>query len=167
GRGLVGWSALIVASAGLLHLGKRQPTDLAVLEQAGGWLGRGVGSGLAAAVTPYVAVVLLCLLAVFGLLVVTATPIKKIPQRLLALWQYLVGAPPSTVEEGEVLDPEPANLPALRRGRGGARRRQGVFADDAEVYDELAHDAVVVQRRPLVRPPAPRPAPLGSPPLGS
>ncbi|HLT11308.1 MAG TPA: DNA translocase FtsK 4TM domain-containing protein [Micromonosporaceae bacterium] len=159
GRGLVGWSALIVASAGLLHLGKRQPTDLAVMERAGGWLGRGVGSGLAIAVTPYVAVVLLCLLAVFGLLVVTATPINKIPQRLLALWHYLVGAPPSTVEEGEVLDPEPSNLPAVRRGRSLARRRQGVFADDAELYDDPAEpiqEAVVVQRRPLIRPPAPR-----------
>src|SRR5690606_39309021 len=53
GRGLVGWSALIVASAGLLHLGKRQPTDLAVIERAGGWPGRGRGRGLAIRGTPY------------------------------------------------------------------------------------------------------------------
>jgi S-DNA-T family DNA segregation ATPase FtsK/SpoIIIE len=173
GRGLVGWSALIVASAGLLHLGKREPTATAVLERSGGWLGRGVGSGLAAAVTPYVAIALLSLLAIFGLLVVTATPINKIPSRLVALWRYLIGAP-TTVEEGEVLDPEPDNLPAVRRPRSGSRRRQGVYADDAEVYDgplpEPLQEAVVVERRPLTRPPAVRTggheAPVHSPPPG-
>jgi S-DNA-T family DNA segregation ATPase FtsK/SpoIIIE len=159
GRGVVGWSALIVASAGLLHVGKKQPTDLALMERAGGWLGRGVGSGLAAAVTQYVAIPLLVLLGLFGLLVVTATPINRIPSRLLAMWRYLVGAP-TTVEEGEVVDPEPSNLPALRRNRVPARRRQGVFADDAEIYDgpqpEPLQEAVVVDRRPL-RPPSPTP----------
>ena len=134
GRGLVGWSALLVASAGLLHLGKNQPTEAAVLDRAGGWLGRGVGCGLAAAVTPYVAITLLILLAIFGLLVVTATPINKIPARLLAFWRYLVGAPTRSTMEGEICSTRRmTGLPALRRGRirGGARacfarRRRGL-----------------------------------------
>ncbi len=155
GRGLVGWSALVLAAAGLLHLGKHQPTELTMIERAGGVLGRGVGSGLAIAVTGYVAVPLLVLLAAFGVLVITATPINQIGFRLAAFWRYLVGAPPATVEEGEVLAAGPANLPALRpRGRGSSRRRQGVFADDdAEVYDEAIQpdEAVVLDRRPLQR----------------
>jgi DNA segregation ATPase FtsK/SpoIIIE, S-DNA-T family len=175
GRGLVGWGALILASAGLLHLGKNQPTEAAFLDRAGGWLGRGVGGGLAAAVTPYVAVALLILLAVFGGLVVTATPINKIPSRLLGLWRYLVGTSESTVE-GEILDePERPALPAPRRR--GTRRRQGASgdargawgsADDAEYYEEPPQEAVVVERRPLSAPPAapvrrPGPPPAHSP----
>jgi S-DNA-T family DNA segregation ATPase FtsK/SpoIIIE len=148
GRGLVGWGSLILASAGLLHLGKNQPTEAPFLDRAGGWLGRGVGGGLAAAVTPYVAVVLLVLLAAFGALVVTATPINKIPTRMMRLWRYLIGATESTVEGEVVEEDEVAALPAPRR-RGGSRRRQGAFADDAEYYEQPISEAVVVERRPL------------------
>jgi S-DNA-T family DNA segregation ATPase FtsK/SpoIIIE len=153
GRGLVGWTALIVASAGLLHIGKRGPTEVALMYRAGGWLGRGVGSGLAAGVTTYVAVSLLTLLGIFGLLVVTATPINKIPDRFAAFWRYLVGAPQdSTVEDGQILNAEEAGSPALRRHP--SRRRQGIFAEHSDEYEEPAHDVVVVDRRPLARPPA-------------
>ena len=176
GRGLVGWSAVIVAATGLLHLSKKAPIDVVLMDRAGGWLGRGVGSGLAAAVTTYVAVTLLGLLAIFGVLVVTATPINRIPSRLLAMWRYLVGAPlDSTVEEGEILELEAPNLPVPHRGlnRGTTRRRQGIYAsdsraDDAEVYQEPLHDAVIVERRPLARPDAARPfGTPGAPPAHS
>jgi S-DNA-T family DNA segregation ATPase FtsK/SpoIIIE len=158
GRGVVGWTALIVASAGLTHIGKRQPTAVALTDQAGGLLGRGVGSGLAVAVTVYVAVTLLMLLALFGVLVITATPVNRIGSRLAALWRYLVGAPPSTVEEGEIVEDGPRNLPALRTRRP-VRRRQAIFAnldDDAELLEPI-HEAVVVDRRPLTRPSSARP----------
>jgi S-DNA-T family DNA segregation ATPase FtsK/SpoIIIE len=155
GRGLVGWSSLLVASAGLLHLGKRSPTELDLTSRAGGLLGRGVGGGLSAAVTGYVAVPLLILLAIFGGLVVTATPINKIPSRLLAMWRYLVGAPTSTVEEGEILVVDETAGRPRALARGGSRRRQSVFSDDdAEIYDDPLHDAVVVERRPLNPAPA-------------
>jgi hypothetical protein len=170
GRGLVGWSALLLASAGLLHLGKNQPIDPAAFDRAGGWLGRGVGGGLAVAVTPYIAVTLLILLAIFGTLVVTATPIKRIPARLLAIWRYLVGAPPPSTMEGELLEIEAERAPGLRRG--GSRRRQGRYADDAEYYEEPLQDAVVVERQPLsvpavatmTRRPAPAPEHSAVPP---
>ena len=160
GRGLVGWSALIVASAGLLHLAKGQPTEPAQLTRAGGWLGRGVGSGLAMAVSSYVAMVLLALLGIFGLLVVTATPINKIPSRLADLWRDLIGRPrPSTVEEGEVLEAE-RNLPAVRAGRRRSRRARALYdEEEAEVYDEPPRDVVVIERRPLPRPTPPPPPP--------
>jgi len=151
GRGLVGWSSLLIASAGLLHIGKREPTEMELTDRAGGLLGRGVGAGLSSAVTSYVAIALLILLSIFGLLVVTATPINRIPGRLLAIWRYLVGAPTSTVEEGEILELE-EGAPRRALNRGGSRRRQGSFSDvddDAEVYHEPLQDAVIVERRPL------------------
>ncbi len=150
GRGFVGWTSLLVAAAGLLHLGKDRPTEAAVMERAGGWLGRIVGGGLAAALTPVVAASLLVLLAIFGFLVVTATPIKQIPARAKALWRYLIGADYPSPVEGEVLeDDEEGQRPrALRRG---SRRRQGSYAD-AEYYDDPPREAVVVQRQPLIPP---------------
>jgi S-DNA-T family DNA segregation ATPase FtsK/SpoIIIE len=156
GRGLVGWTALVVASAGLLHLGKGEPVDVEFLDRAGGLLGQGVGSGLAAAVTAYVAAPLLILLTTFGVLVVTATPINSIPGRVGGFWRYLVGAPPpSTVEDGEPVEAEEPMPIALRRRP--SRRRQGVFAEDPDGYEPAAltsahepHEAVVVERRPLI-----------------
>src|SRR4029434_8971122 len=101
GRGMVGWTALLVATAGLLHLGKDAPTDVGLTDHAGGVRGRGVASGLAAAVTTYVAVPLLIMLGLFGVLVITATPLNRVPHRLAQLWNYLVGVPPEVVE-GEI-----------------------------------------------------------------
>ncbi len=165
GRGLVGWTAIIVASAGLLHLGKREPTVLLLTDRAGGVVGRGVGSGLSVGVTSYVAVVLLVLLALFGVLVVTATPVSQVGARLGAFWRYLVGAPPSPVEEGEIVGAAASghqaasSRQALRVASHSARRRQGVFAhadDDAEVL-EPTHEAVIIERRPLVTSSVPHP----------
>src|SRR4029450_12412681 len=46
GRGVVGWTALIVAAAGLLHLSRHAPTEVALTDRAGGLLGRGGGAGV-------------------------------------------------------------------------------------------------------------------------
>lgn len=91
GRAIVGWSALAVAVAGLLDVAQR-PEDLTDREWAGGLLG-GLGGLLAGAVTPWVAVPVLVLLAGFGLLVVTATPVSRVPERLAYLRDFLLGRP--------------------------------------------------------------------------
>ncbi|KAB1936913.1 DNA translocase FtsK [Micromonospora sp. ALFpr18c] len=109
GRGLVGWGSLLVSTAALLQIGQ-DPTDTVQRDYAGGLVGAGVGGLLERAVTAWVAVPLLVLLLLFGLLVVTATPINKIPERLGLLAGGLV-APPDAVEESE----EPAARPARKR----------------------------------------------------
>ena len=91
GRGLVGWGSMLVATAALLHIGQ-DPVDSVQRDYAGGLIGAGVGDLLETAVTAWVAVPLLILLLLFGLLVVTATPINKIPERLGLLAGTLVGA---------------------------------------------------------------------------
>src|SRR4051812_48397344 len=89
GRTLVGWTALIVATASLLHLAQRPVTERQ-LDDSGGLVGYGVGNLLERAVTAWVAVPLLVLLLFFGLLVVTATPISRIPERLALLADTLL-----------------------------------------------------------------------------
>ncbi|MFI7605415.1 DNA translocase FtsK 4TM domain-containing protein [Micromonospora sp. NPDC049366] len=112
GRGLVGWGSMLVATAAMLHIGQ-QPADPAARDYAGGLIGAGVGSLLERAVTAWVAVPLLVLLLVFGLLVVTATPINKVPERLGLLAGTLV-APPST-EDAEQTPAKPARKRPAKR----------------------------------------------------
>ncbi|MFD0823394.1 DNA translocase FtsK 4TM domain-containing protein, partial [Micromonospora zhanjiangensis] len=60
GRGLVGWSALIVSTDALLHIGQN-PVDNVQRDYAGGLIGAGFGGALEQAITPWVAVPLLAL----------------------------------------------------------------------------------------------------------
>jgi DNA segregation ATPase FtsK/SpoIIIE, S-DNA-T family len=85
GRVIIGWLALIVGVVGLVHIanGTPRPTDgAAAMRQAGGLIGFFASAPLVAALTPWVAAPLLALIAGFGILVITATPVHTIPARL-------------------------------------------------------------------------------------
>jgi len=158
GRGLVGWTALVVGTAALLHIA-RDPKTTIERDYAGGLLGAGVGGPLERAVSAWVAVPLLVLLLVFGLLVVTATPINKIPERLGLLTGAVLGQPDEPEESGRE-----ETEPAAARERRTARRRPSPRpqpADEDEPYDDgsATHDTVVLPRRPPARVPAARRAP--------
>lgn len=77
GRSFVGWVALFASSTGVLEI-TQHPVDFYQRMGYGGVLGWAVGF-LQRAVTAWVAVPLLGLLFLFGVLVITATPINKIP----------------------------------------------------------------------------------------
>ncbi|HEX2771962.1 MAG TPA: DNA translocase FtsK 4TM domain-containing protein, partial [Micromonosporaceae bacterium] len=167
GRGLVGWSALILSTAALLHI-VQEPVDTAQRDYAGGLLGAVLGSPLEQAVTRWVALPLLALLLVFGLLVVTSTPVNKIPERLgLLAGAVLPSRPIEPSEEDGDEDADDAQ-PARRRP---ARRRQGVLAlDDGDLDEDDpvgAHATVALPRtspkvaatRRTVEPPPHSPAP--------
>ncbi|MEU4398728.1 DNA translocase FtsK [Micromonospora orduensis] len=149
GRGLIGWGSLLVSTAALLQIGQ-DPTDTVQRDYAGGLVGAGVGGLLERAVTAWVAVPLLVLLLLFGLLVVTATPINKIPERLGLLAGSLV-APPEATEESE----EPAARPA--RKRQSKRMPPPV---DPEDFDDLEgadlQETMVLPRKPPSKVPASR-----------
>ncbi|MEU6249781.1 DNA translocase FtsK [Glycomyces sp. NPDC047010] len=103
GRSLVGWTAIWAASLGLLHLISGLPADMGERMVAGGQLGWLVGGGLALAVSAYVAFPLLVLLLLFGVLVVTATPLNQVPTKLMHLWGLATGKV-ETYEDGEEED---------------------------------------------------------------
>ncbi|MEU5914408.1 DNA translocase FtsK [Micromonospora sp. NPDC047527] len=149
GRGLIGWGSLLVSTAALLQIGQ-DPTDPVQRDFAGGLVGAGVGGLLERAVTAWVAVPLLILLLLFGLLVVTATPINKIPERLGLLAGGLV-APP---DAGEDVD-ETAVRPA--RKRPAKRMPPPVDPDD---FDDLEgadlQETMVLPRKAPAKVPASR-----------
>ncbi|MEV4464581.1 DNA translocase FtsK 4TM domain-containing protein [Micromonospora echinofusca] len=152
GRGLVGWTSMLVATAAMLHIGQ-EPADAGQRDFAGGLVGAGVGSLMERAVTAWVAVPLLILLLVFGLLVVTATPINKVPERLGLLFGTRI-APPVGPEE---TDEAPAK-PAPRKRP--AKRAAPPPLDPAEFDEDLdgvdLQETLVLPRKPPGRVPATR-----------
>ncbi|GAA3758684.1 DNA translocase FtsK [Salinactinospora qingdaonensis] len=93
GRLLIGAAALLVGLLGLIHIahGVPWPADGATaMRRAGGLVGFVASGPLTTLITPWVTGVLLFMLMLFGLLVVTATPIHRIPQRLRDLFSGLM-----------------------------------------------------------------------------
>ncbi|MEU8079721.1 DNA translocase FtsK [Catellatospora citrea] len=162
GRGIVGWTALTLASTALLHIAL-SPVDVQQLEQAGGLLGKLVGGGLGAFLSNFVATLLFILLLTFGVLVITATPINKIPERLAGLRDSFLGVatPERTADD---LDDE-QEVPAPRR-----RKRltpPAAFSPpdpdddfDAEELERLAaQETVAIERKPRRKPDPPQHTP--------
>ncbi len=115
GRLLVGGLAVLLSAAGLWHLYRGLPTPsdgYDVLVGGTGITGWVVTAPIAAALGPVVAAVLLVLLGVFGILVVTATPLMAVPQALGRLFGHAL-RPGSGRDEGEpvVLDSYSDDVP--------------------------------------------------------
>ncbi|MEU8373383.1 DNA translocase FtsK 4TM domain-containing protein [Micromonospora sp. NPDC048894] len=155
GRGLIGWGSMLVATAAMLHIGQN-PVDPVQRDYAGGLVGAGIGDLLERGVTAWVAMPLLILLLVFGLLVVTATPINKIPERLGLLAGTLV-APPDAPAEDEEQEVAVAPKPARRRPARKAAPPPVDPDDFADVGPEVdLQETIVLPRRPASRVPASR-----------
>lgn len=147
GRQVIGWLALLFGVLGLVHLANGSPAPVAgdtrPLQDAGGALGYVVAKLLTDLLqSAYVVAPLLVLLAFFGLLVVTATPVHQVPARLRELGERLTGVP---------LDDEDA-APAPRRGRRGDLDDEidpdmGDPAYDSPVLDEHALEGREVTKR--------------------
>ncbi|GGQ79517.1 DNA translocase FtsK [Streptomyces pilosus] len=125
GRIVIGLSALVIGVLGQIHIGCGSPArseGVHAIRDAGGLIGWAAASPLSSTMTDVLAVPLLVLLTVFGLLVVTATPVNAIPQRLRQLGVRLgLVHEPELEEFGEddarYDEQWREALPASRRGR--------------------------------------------------
>ncbi|WP_371668788.1 DNA translocase FtsK [Streptomyces sp. NBC_00289] len=153
GRIVIGLSALVIGVLGQVHIACGAPARSAgmqAIRDAGGLIGWGAATPLTYTMGDVLAVPLLVLLTVFGLLVVTATPVNAIPQRLRLLgvklgiihdpaadeldedderyedqWREALPAPARSRRRGpapEGYDPDSAEQEALTRRRGRPRR---------------------------------------------
>ncbi len=85
---VIGWTCLLLGGLGLVHIaaGTPQPGAGADAMRAGaGLIGFFVSAPLVAALTPWIAAPLLALVSGFGLLVITGTPVHRVPDRLAEL----------------------------------------------------------------------------------
>ncbi len=136
-RAAVGTTALAFAACGLAHVSAGIPTPpdgADGMRAAGGIIGFLASSPLKAAVSVYGTVPLLLLLGLFGLLVITATPLHQVPERVRATVNRLTGHTP---EEPTEATPEPTTR---RRGRRGAASD----VDGPRVGDEAFEQAALV-----------------------
>ncbi|MFI1004635.1 DNA translocase FtsK [Streptomyces galbus] len=127
GRIVIGLSALLIGVLGQVHIACGSPArseGMQAIRDAGGLIGWAAATPLTFTMTEVLAVPLLVLLTVFGLLVVTATPVNAIPQRLRQLGVSL----------GVLRDPEEDLL-------------DEAYADDDERYDEQWREALPARPR--------------------
>lgn len=128
GRIVIGLSALVIGVLGQVHIACGAPArsdGMQAIRDAGGLIGWGAATPLTYTMGEVLAVPLLVLLTVFGLLVVTATPVNAIPRRLRELGVRL-GILPDPAEDELGEDDERYDeqwreaLPARGRRRGPA-----------------------------------------------
>jgi S-DNA-T family DNA segregation ATPase FtsK/SpoIIIE len=141
GRQVIGWTALLFGVLGIVHIANGSPRpelgDTARLQQAGGAIGFVVSKLLMDLLqTAYVVVPLLMLLALFGVLVVTATPVYQVPARFRELSDRVMGRQVPAEPEPEVA--------TAKRSRG----RRTDLEIDPEMGDP-AYDTPVVEDREL------------------
>src|SRR5690348_11763893 len=124
-RASIGWTALLLGVLGMIHIAKGtpHPSDGArAIHLGGGYVGYAVSGPLAAAVTPWVAAPLLALLAAFGLLVISGTPLHRLPERFAEVREMFGGRPRAAAAgDGDGLEIDgdyEAGTGAVRRARG-------------------------------------------------
>jgi DNA segregation ATPase FtsK/SpoIIIE, S-DNA-T family len=84
-RMVIGWSALVAGALGLAHIASGTPRfsgGLAAIRAAGGLIGAAASIPLVDLVTKWGATPVLALVSGFGLLVITGTPLHRVPERL-------------------------------------------------------------------------------------
>ncbi|MFE6836048.1 DNA translocase FtsK [Streptomyces sp. NPDC057705] len=151
GRIGIGLSALVIGVLGLVHIACGAPgrdEGTTAMQNAGGLVGWGASKPLIFTMGAPLAVPMLVLLAIFGLLVVTATPVNAIPQRLRRLGIRLGIIAPNEYDEGYG---ETEGGAADRRDRHDAeqwRARTGASAGSGDPADAAEEEALARRHRP-------------------
>lgn len=153
GRIVIGLSALVIGVLGQVHIacgapGRGEGTE--AMQDAGGLVGWGVSQPLIFMMGEVLAVPLLVLLTVFGLLVVTATPVNAIPQRLRLLGSKLGLVEPAYEpgREGEQGEDDERYDEQWRESLPGRPRRSSRRSGGGDVFDaEQAEEEAIGRRR--------------------
>ncbi|MFD4240775.1 DNA translocase FtsK [Streptomyces sp. NPDC058525] len=147
GRIGIGLSALVIGVLGLVHIACGAPgrdEGTTAMQNAGGLIGWAASKPLIFTMGAPLAVPMLVLLTVFGLLVVTATPVNAIPERLRRLGIRLGIIAPNEYDEGY----------GEREGAGDRhdpdrwRARTGAGEVPADPADAAEDEAPARRRRP-------------------
>lgn len=147
GRIVIGLSALVIGVLGQVHIAVGSPArsdGMQAIRDAGGLIGWGAATPLTYAMGEVLAVPLLVLLTIFGLLVVTATPVNAIPQRLRQLGVKL-GILPDPDEDDEYTEDEQRYDDQWREALPASRGRRRTPAPEA--YDPDSAEQEALSRR--------------------
>ncbi|MBF8188928.1 DNA translocase FtsK [Nonomuraea sp. K274] len=131
GRMVIGWAALLVGVLGVIHVANGTPypagqgQGMDKVSQAGGMIGFIVSAPPMSILPPWITIPLLLLLSGFGVLVITATPVHRIPERLAELRHMLFD------REGEPAPREPGK----KRVRAAKKPPGGEGGETVKPYD--------------------------------
>jgi len=103
-RMVIGWTALLVGALGLVHVASGTPelsAGVKSIRSAGGIIGFAMSAPLVAVITKWAAIPVLTLISGFGLLVVTGTPLHRVPDRIAELLGFILRRPAPADEETE------------------------------------------------------------------
>ncbi len=147
GRQVIGWSAFALGVLGIVHIanGNPQPElgDASSLQQAGGAVGFVTSSLLLDLFrTPYVVVPMLALLAFFGVLIITATPVYQIPARLASARDRALGR--TAADDTAAGELEAPTTPMRTR-------RRGMLDEIDPESGDPAYDSPVLEDREVKR----------------
>jgi S-DNA-T family DNA segregation ATPase FtsK/SpoIIIE len=145
GRQAIGWTALLLGVLGIIEVANGMPAphhgDIEALQHSGGAIGFVVATLLIDLLRSSIVVVpLLVLLSVFGILVVTGTPVYQIPERVAHLRDRLLG-------RTKPQEPAAEEQPAEKLKRSRPRRRVGMY--DGEQAGDRPYDTPVLEGREL------------------
>ena len=154
-RVFLGIAILVTAISAIASVGAKMPAPadgIEALARGGGVLGYLGAAPLAALVPPVAVIVVYSVVIVFGALVLTATPVESIPQRLRAVYDVLVGQSEDEDAERESFGLRPRRSdPAVHeaattvqkapRARRRSRREKEAqeAADAARDHDEFGY----------------------------
>ena len=137
GRMVIGWTCLLLGGLGLVHIAAGTPQPSAgesAMRSGAGLIGFFVSAPLVAALTPWIAAPLLALVSGFGLLVITGTPVHRVPNRLAELRGFtqrddLGLEDPEDLEDDPAAELEGTATPGPL-ARGGRKRPPAIEAGD-------------------------------------
>ncbi len=150
GRIVIGLSALVIGILGQVHVACGSPArsdGMQAIRDAGGLIGWGASTPLIFTMGEILAVPLLVLLTVFGLLVVTATPVNAIPLRLRLLGVKLGVIQPEP-DAHEFTDDDERYDEQWREALPARPARRRSAAPDAYDPDLAEEEALTKRRRP-------------------
>ncbi|MER5556543.1 DNA translocase FtsK [Streptomyces sp. NPDC002793] len=158
GRIVIGLSALVIGVLGQVHIACGSPDradGTGAMQDAGGLIGWGASQPLVFMMGDVLAVPLLLLLTVFGLLVVTATPVNAIPRRLRQLGVRLGIADPVRVPGPEDGSDDERYDEQWREALPGRSRRSSAHGSDPDgEYDPDRAEGEAPAKRRRRRPSA-------------
>ena len=131
GRIIIGALTLLLSSTGLADLF----IESAKMRERGGWLGNGVTKPLDWLMTPELTKIVLIIVLIFGLLVITATPVSELFTRLSSAGKWLWSKRPEreerVEEEFEITDTPAFDTPIVA----------GLSEEEDEEDDELDEES--------------------------
>ena len=137
GRIIIGTLALMLSTTGLAHLlNGSVGTGATAMREGGGWLGYGVSTPLVSLMTSVLAYPVLFILFIFGVLVITATPVNEVLTRITSASSWLWSKRPERAEkvevDFEVTDTPPFETPVVAQWNAPADEEEL----DEESFDE-------------------------------